>query len=83
MNTNYQTMATSGRIASVLKANRAETAEMFLRNWFPPNLVEAKGPIITKARTMPGAKLVTLPVVHLSNLESPDLVMRITLEFLV
>lgn len=41
-----------GRIASVLKANRAETAEMFLRNWFPPNLLDANGPIIAQARAM-------------------------------
>jgi 3-oxoadipate enol-lactonase len=125
------------RIISVLKADRSETAETFLRNWFPPNLLESGGPIITKTRTVllatdpqgfagalaavrdmdmrrtisliarptlviggqydtvtlpshseliaatvPGAKLVILPVVHLSNLEAPDLYTRISLEFL-
>jgi 3-oxoadipate enol-lactonase len=128
----------AGRIASVLKADPAETAEMFLRNWFPATLLETDSPIIGKIRrtllatdpqgfagsyaavrdmdmrrtislitcptlviaghydtvtlpshsefiaaAVPGAKLVTLPVVHLSNLESPDVFMRITLEFLV
>ena len=127
-----------GRIASVLKADRSETAEMFLRNWFASNLLRADGPMIAKIRevllatdpqgfagsyaavrdmdmrrtialilsstlviggqydtvtlpshseliaaTVPGAKLVVLPVVQLSNLESPDVFMRITLEFLV
>jgi 3-oxoadipate enol-lactonase len=35
------------------------------------------------AAAVPEAKLVTLPVVHLSNLESPDVFTRITLEFLL
>jgi 3-oxoadipate enol-lactonase len=125
------------RIAGVLKADRSETAEAFLRNWFPPNLLKSDGPIIAKTRaglvatdpqgvagslaavrdmdmrrtislishptlviggqydtvtlpshseliaaTVPGAKLVMLPVVHLSNLEATDLFTRITLEFL-
>lgn len=39
-----------GRITGVLKASRAETAETFLRNWFPPNLLESDRPIITKTR---------------------------------
>jgi 3-oxoadipate enol-lactonase len=125
------------RIREVLKADRSETAETFLRNWFPLNLLESAGPIIAKihsvllatdprgvagalaavrdmdlrrpialishptlviggqydtvtlpshseliAATVPGAKLIMLPVVHLSNLETPDLYTRITLEFL-
>lgn len=128
----------AARIASVLKANRAETAEMFLRNWFPPNLLDANGPMVTKARvmleatdpqgfagsyaavrdmdlrrtialisgptlviagqydtvtlpshseliaaTVPGAKLIRLPVVHLSNVEAPDEFMSSILEFLL
>jgi 3-oxoadipate enol-lactonase len=111
------------RIASVLKADPADTAEMFLHNWFPPALLEADGSMVAKIRAMllatnpqgfagcsaairdmdmrttialiacptlviagqydavtlpshseliaatfPGAKLVVLPVVHLSNL---------------
>jgi 3-oxoadipate enol-lactonase len=126
------------RIASVLKANPQETADLFLRNWFPARLFEAGGPMIAKIRamllatdpqgfagsyaavrdmdmrrtialitaptlviagqhdtvtlpshgeliaaTVPGAKLVTLPVVHLSNLEAPDAFMRTVLEFLL
>ena len=35
------------------------------------------------ATTVPGARLVTLPVVHLSNLELPDVFTRATLEFLL
>jgi 3-oxoadipate enol-lactonase len=127
-----------GRITSVLKADPSETAEMFLRNWFPSNLLRADGPMIAKIRevllatdpqgfagsyaavrdmdlrrpialissptlviagqydtvtlashsdliatTVPGARLVTLPVVHLSNLELPDVFTRTTLEFLL
>jgi 3-oxoadipate enol-lactonase len=126
------------RIASVLKADPAETAEMFLRNWFPPALLEADGSVVAKIRamllatkpqgfagsyaavrdvdmrimigliacptlviagqydavtlpshsefiaaTIPGAKLVVLPVVHLSNLESPDIFMKVVLDFLL
>ncbi|MBV8722441.1 MAG: 3-oxoadipate enol-lactonase [Candidatus Eremiobacteraeota bacterium] len=127
-----------GRIASVLKADPQETADLFLRNWFPPQLLEAGGPMITKIRamllatdpqgfagayaavrdmdmrrtialitaptlviagqydtvtlpshseliaaTVPGAKLLVLPVVHLSNLEAPDAFMNAVLEFLL
>jgi 3-oxoadipate enol-lactonase len=35
------------------------------------------------AATVPGAKLVQLPVVHLSNLESPEAFMKAVLEFLL
>jgi 3-oxoadipate enol-lactonase len=35
------------------------------------------------AATVPGAKLVTLPVVHLSNLEAPDAFENAVLEFLL
>jgi 3-oxoadipate enol-lactonase len=126
------------RITGVLKADRSETAEMFLRNWFPPNLLESNGPFIAKTRagllatdpqgfggslaavrdmdmrrtislishptlviggqydtvtlashseliaaTVPGAKLVILPVVHLSNLEAPEAFVRAVLDFLL
>ena len=126
------------RIATVLKADPAETAGMFLRNWFPPALLEADGSVVAKTRamllatnrqgfagsyaairdmdmrrtialiacptlviagqydavtlpshsefiaaTIPGAKLVVLPVVHLSNLESPDIFMKAVLDFLL
>jgi 3-oxoadipate enol-lactonase len=126
------------RITGVLKGDRSETAEIFLRNWFPPKLLEANGPFITKTRagllatdpegfagslaavrdldmrrtislishptlviggqydtvtlpshseliaaTVPGAKPVLLPVVHLSNLEAPDAFMKVVLEFLL
>jgi 3-oxoadipate enol-lactonase len=128
----------NGRIASVLKADPTETAEMFLRNWFPPALLETNNPIIAGIRAgllatdaqgfagsyaavrdmdmrrtiklissptlviggqydtvtlpghseliaaaIPGAKLVMLPVVHLTNLESPDAFMHAVLEFLL
>jgi 3-oxoadipate enol-lactonase len=128
----------NGRIASVLKADPMETAEMFLRNWFPPALLETDSPIIAGIRavllatdpqgfagsyaavrdmdmrrtinlissptlviggqydtvtlpghseliaaTIPGAELVMLAVVHLSNLESPDAFMNAVLEFLL
>jgi 3-oxoadipate enol-lactonase len=127
-----------GRIASVLKADPEETAEMFLRNWFPARLLDTGGPMIAKVRamllatdpqgfagsyaavrdmdmrrtialitaptlviaglydtvtlpnhseliaaTVPGAKLIQLPVVHLSNLESPEAFMKAALEFLL
>lgn len=126
------------RLASVLKADPSETAEMFLGNWFPRSLLNANGPMIAKIRamllatdpqgfagsyaavrdmdmrrtikliscptlviggkydtvtvpshseliaaTIPGAKLVMLPVVHLSNLESPDAFMSSVLNFLL
>jgi 3-oxoadipate enol-lactonase len=125
------------RISGVLTGDRSATAEAFLRNWFPPHLLAANGPVITSTRTgllatdprgfagalaavrdmdmrrtislishptlviggqydtvtlprhseliaatVPGAKLKMLPVVHLANLELPDLYTRITLEFL-
>jgi 3-oxoadipate enol-lactonase len=128
----------SDRITSVLKADRSETAEMFLRNWFPPSMRESNGPIVAKIRavllttepqgfagsfaavrdmdmrrtialisaptlviagqydtvtlpshseliaaTVPGAKLVVLPVLHLSNLESPEAFMSVVLDFLL
>jgi 3-oxoadipate enol-lactonase len=126
------------RIASVMKADPQETADMFLRNWFPHQLLKAGGPMIAQIRamllatdsqgfagsyaavrdmdmrrtialitaptlviagqhdtvtlpghseiiaaTVPGAKLVVLPVVHLSNLEAPDAFMNAALEFLL
>ena len=126
------------RITSVLKADPEETAEMFLRNWFPSAVLDMNTPIIAPIRagllatdprgfagsyaavrdmdmrrtiklilsptlviggqydtvtlpshseliaaTIPGAKLVMLPVVHLSNLESPEAFMRVVLEFLL
>jgi 3-oxoadipate enol-lactonase len=127
-----------GRITSVLKVDRSETAEMFLRNWFPSTLLETNGPIIAGIRavllatdpqgfagsyaavrdmdmrrtialissptlviagqydtvtlpshseliaaTVPGAKLVVLPVVHLSNWEAPEDFMSRVLGFLL
>jgi 3-oxoadipate enol-lactonase len=40
-------------IAAVLEAdNMQETAETFLRNWFPPHLLEAQSPVVEKFRTM-------------------------------
>ena len=36
----------------MLNADPAETAEMFLRNWFPPALLEADGPVVTRIRAM-------------------------------
>jgi 3-oxoadipate enol-lactonase len=126
------------RITGVQNGDRSETAEMFLRKWFPPNLLASNGPFIAKTRagllatdpqgfagslaavrdmdmrrtislishptlviggqydtvtlashseliaaTVPGAKLVILPVVHLSNLEAPDAFMKVVLEFLL
>lgn len=128
----------SDRIASALKADPKETAEMFLRNWFPSPLLETDSPIIASIRagllatdpqgfagsyaavrdmdmrrtivlissptlviagqydtvtlpshseliaaTVPRAKLVVLPVVHLSNLEAPDAFMKVALDFLL
>jgi 3-oxoadipate enol-lactonase len=41
------------RIASVLQAgNMSETAEMFLRNWFPTRMLETESPIIGTIRAM-------------------------------
>jgi 3-oxoadipate enol-lactonase len=40
------------RIASVLKGDRQETADLFLRNWLPPQLLAAGGPMIAKIRAM-------------------------------
>jgi 3-oxoadipate enol-lactonase len=41
------------RIASVLQAaNMSETAEMFLRNWFPTQMLETESPIIGTVRAM-------------------------------
>jgi 3-oxoadipate enol-lactonase len=126
------------RIESVLKVDRQETADLFLRNWFPPQLLDVGGPTIAKIRavllatdpqgfagsyaavrdmdvrrtialisvptlviagqydkvtlashseliaaTVPGAKLVTLPVVHLSNLEAPEMFIKAVMEFLL
>jgi 3-oxoadipate enol-lactonase len=126
------------RIASVLEAtDMSETAEMFLRNWFPASLLEADGPIVAKFRamlratdpqgfagsyaavrdvdlrrtvalircptlvmagsddpvtlsshseliaaTIPGARLVVLPAMHLSNIEQPRAFLNAVLEFL-
>ena len=127
-----------GRIASVLQAeNMSETAEMFLRNWFPPHMLEAENATVRTFRamllatdprglagcwaavrdmdmrrtvalinrptlviagqydtvtalshseliaaTVPGAKLVVLPAVHLSNIEYPEVFLSAVLEFL-
>jgi 3-oxoadipate enol-lactonase len=127
------------RIASVLQAeNMSEIAETFLRNWFPPEMLKAKSPIVGKFRTMlletrpeglagcyaavrdmdlrravalipcptlviagqydtvtlpdhseliaatvPGSRLIVLPVVHLSNIEAPDAFLSAVLEFLL
>jgi len=126
------------RIASVLQAeNMSETAEMFLRNWFPPHMLEAENATVRTFRamllatdprglagcwaavrdmdmrrtvalinrptlviagqydtvtalshseliaaTVPGAKLVVLPAVHLSNIEYPEVFLSAVLEFL-
>ncbi|HEU0186060.1 MAG TPA: 3-oxoadipate enol-lactonase [Blastocatellia bacterium] len=41
------------RIASTLGAESlSETAEMFLRNWFPPHMLEADGPTVKRFRSM-------------------------------
>ena len=127
-----------GRIASVLQAeNMSETAEMFLRNWFPPHMLEAENATVRTFRamllatdprglagcwaavrdmdmrrtvalinrptlviagqydtvtalshgeliaaTVPGARLVALPAVHLSNIEYPEAFLDAVLEFL-
>jgi len=126
------------RIASVLQAeNMSETAEMFLRNWFPPHMLEAENATVGTFRamllatdprglagcwaavrdmdmrrtvalinrptlviagqydtvtalshgeliatTVPGARLVVLPAVHLSNIEYPEAFLDAVLEFL-
>ena len=126
------------RIAAVLQApDMAETAEMFLRNWFPAQMLAAKAPVIEEFRamllatdrrglaglyaavrdtdlrrtialisrptlaiagqhdtvtaashseliaaTIPGAKLIVLPAVHLSNVEYPAEFMKAVLGFL-
>jgi 3-oxoadipate enol-lactonase len=41
-----------GRIASVLRDDISETAEMFLRNWFPPKMLEARGSMLSTVRSM-------------------------------
>jgi 3-oxoadipate enol-lactonase len=42
-----------GRIASVLQAeNMSETAEMFLKNWFPPYMLEAENATVKTFRAM-------------------------------
>jgi 3-oxoadipate enol-lactonase len=127
------------RIASVLAAkDMSETAETFLRNWFPANLFEADGPVVGKFRSMvratdpqglagsyaavrdvdlrrtvvlircptlviagsddtvtlsshsepiaatvPGARLIVLSAVHLSNIEQPRAFLNAVLEFLL
>ncbi|MES0155158.1 alpha/beta fold hydrolase [Mesorhizobium sp. M0018] len=126
------------RIAAVLQApDMAETAEMFLGNWFPARMLAANEPVIEEFRamllaidrqglaglfaavrdadlrrtvalisrptlviagrhdtvtaashseliaaTVPGAKLVVLPAVHLSNVEYPAEFMEAVLGFL-
>jgi 3-oxoadipate enol-lactonase len=126
-------------IASVLQAeNMSGTAEMFLSNWFPPQMLEAESATIETFRamllathpqglagcwaavrdmdmrrtvalirsptlviagqydtvtlpshseliaaTVPGAKLVVLPAVHLSNIEYPAAFLNTALEFLL
>jgi 3-oxoadipate enol-lactonase len=126
------------RIAAVLQApDMAESAEMFLRNWFPAQMLAAKPPVIEEFRavllatdrrglaglfaavrdmdlrrtiklisrptlaiagqhdtvtalshseliaaTIPGAQLVVLPAVHLSNVEYPAEFMKAVLDFL-
>lgn len=40
----------NARIATVLKADPTETAEMFLRSWFPPALLETSSPMIAGVR---------------------------------
>lgn len=126
------------RIAAVLQApDMSETAGMFLGNWFPARMLEAKEPVVETFRamllntdrqglagsyaavrdadlrrtialisgptlviagqhdtvtaashgeliaaTVPGAKLVVLPAVHLSNIEYPAEFMDAVLGFL-
>lgn len=126
------------RIASVLQAeDLTETAETFLRNWFPEHLLAARAPVVERFRAMllatarkglagafaavrdadlrpdlpriqaptlviagrydtvtaashgeqiaaaiPGAQLLVLPAVHLSNIEFPDAFARTVIGFL-
>lgn len=126
------------RIAAVLQApDMAETAEVFLANWFPARMLAAKEPVVETFRamllatdpqglagawaavrdtdlrrtialidrptlviaglhdtvtaashseqiaaTVPGARLVVLPAVHLSNIEYPVEFMQAVLGFL-
>ncbi|MFL6606323.1 MAG: 3-oxoadipate enol-lactonase [Steroidobacteraceae bacterium] len=125
------------RIAGILAADPAATAEGFLKNWFPTPLLEADSRVIEAFRatlratdprgiagcmaavrdmdmrrtdaliacptlviggrfdtvtlpehseqiaaTIPGAKLVMLPAVHLSNVEMPEAFERVLLDFL-
>lgn len=127
------------RIGAVLQArDMSDTAETFLRNWFPAHMLEAKSTVVEAFRamllatdprglagcwaavrdtdmrrtvalisaptlviagrhdtvtalshgeliaaTVPGARLVVLPAVHLSNIEHPDAFMSAVLEFLL
>lgn len=127
------------RIAAVLQASdMAQTAEVFLGNWFPARMLEAKAPVVETFRamllaterqglagsyavvrdadlrrtialiprptlviagqhdtvtaashseliaaTVPGARLVVLPAVHLSNIEFPEEFMQAVLGFLL
>ena len=127
------------RIAAVLQAkDMSDTAEVFLRNWFPARMLEAREPVVAEFRamllatdrqglagayaavrdtdlrraiariarptlviagrhdtvtalshgesiaaTVPGAMLVVLPAVHLSNIECPDEFMAAVLGFLL
>nr|WP_298728923.1 alpha/beta fold hydrolase [uncultured Steroidobacter sp.] len=114
-----------------------DTAEMFLRNWFPAQWVQSDAPVVKQfrsmllatdrhglagawavvrdadlrrtaalidcptlviaglhdtvtsaahgqaiAETIPGARLVVLPVVHLSNVEQPEEFIRVVMDFL-
>ncbi|CAD5109017.1 3-oxoadipate enol-lactonase [Zestomonas carbonaria] len=126
------------RIASVLHAeDMSETAETFLRNWFPARMLEARDPVVERFRAMllatnrhglagayaavrdtdlrgdlarisrptlviagqydtvtaashseliaesiPGARLLVLPAVHLSNIEYPSEFLVAVLGFL-
>jgi 3-oxoadipate enol-lactonase len=42
----------NGRISSVLRDDISETAGMFLRNWFPPKMLEAESAIVKTVRSM-------------------------------
>lgn len=126
------------RIAAILADDPADTAEVFLGNWFPARLREAGGPVMEAFRdtlsdtdprgiagslaavrdmdmrrtialipcptlviggdfdtvtlpehseqiaaAIPGAKLVMLPAVHMSNIEMPEAFVRLLLDFLL
>jgi 3-oxoadipate enol-lactonase len=127
------------RIAAVLEAeDLSETADMFLRNWFPPRMLQVRSPLVGAFRatilamspqglagcwaairdmdmrrtislircptlviagqhdtvtlpshgkliaaTVPGAKLVMLPAVHMSNIEHPAEFLNTVLGFLL